>query len=331
MKRSNFLLAFILLLTLVLAACAQPATPTEAPTSLPVVMTDTPAPTAAPAATPTSSSIVLTDGLDRTVTLAAPAQRVVSLAPSNTEILFAVGAGGQVVGRDNFSNYPPEVENLPALGDFMGYSIEQIVALNPDLVLLAEIHPRELVKTLEDAGLTVYYLKNPLTLEEMYDNLVVVGELTGHKAEAEALVERLKVRVAAVQEKLASIQEKPTVFYEIDGTDPSKPWTTGGGTFIDTLLEMAKAENIGRAIGTQFGQMSIEAILEADPDFILLGNANFGMTPELVAARAGWGELTAVKEGRVLPFNDDLASRPGPRLVDGLEELARLLHGITLP
>lgn len=310
MKRYSVLLVFVLLLSLVLSACAQPATP---------------------AATPTPSPIVMTDGLGRTVTLAAPAQRVVSLAPSNTEILFAVGAGGQVVGRDNFSNYPPEALELPGLGDFMGFSIEQIVALNPDLVLLAEIHPPELVKSLEDAGLTVYYLKNPLTMEEMYPMLITVGELTGHKAEAEALVSRLSVRVAAVQQKLADVEKRPTVFYEIDGTDPSKPWTTGSGTFIDTLLEMAKAENVGRAMGSQYGQMSIEALLEADPDFILLGDANFGMTPEMVIARPGWGELTAVKEGRVLPFNDDLASRPGPRLVDGLEELARILHGVTLP
>ncbi len=310
MKRQSILFVIALLLALLLGACAQPATP---------------------AATPTPSPIVMTDGLGRTVTLAAPAQRVISLAPSNTEILFAVGAGGQVVGRDNFSNYPPEALELPGLGDFMGFSIEQMVALQPDLVLLAEIHPPELVKSLEDAGLTVYYLKNPLTIEEMYPMLITVGELTGHKAEAEALVSRLSVRVAAVQQKLAGIERRPTVFYEIDGTDPSKPWTTGSGTFIDTLLEMAGAENVGRAMGSQYGQMSIEALLEADPDFILLGDANFGVTPEQVAARAGWNELTAVKEGRVLPFNDDLASRPGPRLVDGLEELVRILHAVPVP
>lgn len=310
MKRQSILFVIALLLALLLGACAQPATP---------------------AATPTPSPIVMTDGLGRTVTLAAPAQRVISLAPSNTEILFAVGAGGQVVGRDNFSNYPPEALELPGLGDFMGFSIEQMVALQPDLVLLAEIHPPELVKSLEDAGLTVYYLKNPLTIEEMYPMLITVGELTGHKAEAEALVSRLSVRVAAVQQKLAGIERRPTVFYEIDGTDPSKPWTTGSGTFIDTLLEMAGAENVGRAMGSQYGQMSIEALLEADPDFILLGDANFGVTPEQVTARAGWNELTAVKEGRVLPFNDDLASRPGPRLVDGLEELVRILHAVPVP
>lgn len=310
MKRQSVIASILLLLALILSACAAPA---------------------APAATPTASPLVMTDGLGRTVTLAQAAQRVVSLAPSNTEILFAVGAGSQVVGRDNFSNYPPEALELPGLGDFMGFSIEQIVALNPDLVLLAEIHPPELVKSLEDAGITVYYLKNPLTMEEMYSMLITVGELTGHKTDAQTLVSQLSLRVAAVQQKLANIEERKTVFYEIDGTDPSKPWTTGSGTFIDTLLEMAKAENIGRAMGSQYGQMSIEALLEADPDFILLGDANFGVTPEQVIARPGWGELTAVKEGRVLPFNDDLASRPGPRLVDGLEELARLLHGVTLP
>lgn len=306
MKRSSIAIVLTLALTLILAACSPAATPQP---------------------TPTASPISLIDGLGRSVILQSPAQRVVSLAPSNTEILFAIGAGAQTIGRDEFSNYPPEAAGLPSVGGSMGnYSIEQIIALTPDLVLAAEINAPELVKSLEDAGLTVYYLSNPADLAGMYTMLLTVGTLTGRRGEAESLVASLTVRAAVVEQKLSQVSQRPTVFYEIDGSEPAKPWTAGSGTFIDTLLNQAAADNIGAAMGMPYGQMSIEALLEADPDFILLGDANYGVTPEQVAARAGWEQLRAVKAGRVLPFDDDLVSRPGPRQVEGLELLAKLIH-----
>ena len=147
-----------------------------------------------------SEPLVLTDGLNRTVALAAPAQRIISLAPSNTEILFAVGAGAQVIGRDEFSNYPQKAVSLPSVGGSFGeYNSETIVNLKPDLVLAAEINSPEQVKTLEDLGLTVYYLSNPQDLPGMYENLLLVAKMTGHEAEANKLVEDLKERVAAVE------------------------------------------------------------------------------------------------------------------------------------
>ena len=188
----------LLALTLLLAACAPVVTPE------PTVIPATEAPSLFPP-TP-SNNVSLTDGLGRQVILAEPAQKVVSLAPSNTEILFAIGAGGQTVGRDLFSDYPAEALSLPDIGGSMGeYNLEAIVALQPDLVLAAEINPSELVKSLEDLGLTVFYLKNPTTLEEMYANLEIVAQLTGREAEAAALVESLKARVAAVDEKIAPL------------------------------------------------------------------------------------------------------------------------------
>jgi iron complex transport system substrate-binding protein len=283
----------------------------------------------APAETrvPTAEPIVLTDGLSRTVTLAEPAQRVISLAPSNTEILFAVGAGAQVIGRDEFSNYPQEAASLPSVGgSFGGYNSETIVNLKPDLVLAAEINTPEQVKTLEDLGLTVYYLSNPKDLPGMYQNLLLVAKLTGHEAEANKLVETLKGREAAVEAKLSSITDKPSVFYEIDSTDPNAPYTTGPGTFMDLLINMAGGINIGSALSSSWAQISLEELIIQDPDLIILGDSNYGVTVESVAARAGWAELSAVKEGRVYPFDDDLVSRPGPRLVEGLEELAKLIH-----
>src|SRR3990170_1530792 len=279
------------------------------------------------AAASTTKPIELTDGLGRQVALTAPIQRVVSLAPSITESLFAIGAGDQVVGRDEFSNYPPEAAGLPSVGGyFSDYNYEAIVELNPDLVLAAEINTPEQVKALEDLGLSVYYLSNPTTLEEMYNSLQLLATLTGHETQAAQLIEALTTRVEAVQDKLSDVSDHPGVFYELDSTDPNAPYTAGPGTFIDTLISMAGGENIASELPSQYGQISIEALLLQNPDIILLGDAAYGATPESVAERTGWEALEAVKSQRVYPFNDDLVSRPGPRLVDGLEALAELLH-----
>jgi iron complex transport system substrate-binding protein len=299
MLRKNLLLT--LLLSLFLAACG--------------------------AAVPASGNLTFTDGLGREVKLDGPAQRIVSLAPSNTEILFAIGAGSQMVGRDEFSDYPEEAKSLPSIGGSFGeYNAEAIVALEPDLVLAAEINTPELVKQLEDLGLTVYYLKNPVTLEEMYTNLEIVGQLTGHNVAD--LVDSLKSRVQAVDEKVALASARPTVFYEIDASDASKPYTYGPGTFGDLLITRAGGVNLSTLAGIAdpYPQVSLEQIVATDPTMIVLGDSIWGVTPESVQARAGWESIDAVKNNQIFAFDDNLVSRPGPRLVDGLEQLAKLLH-----
>lgn len=270
----------------------------------------------------------LTDGLDRAVEFTEPAKKVVSLAPSNTELLFAVGAGDQVIGRDAFSDFPAEAIELPDVGGSMGkYNLEAITALKPDLVLLAEINSPELVKSLEDLGLRVYYLSNPTDLEGMYANLQIVGQLTGNTKEAKALVDELQSRVVKVEKAVATVETKPMVFYEIDGTsDPAKPWTTGPGTFMDTLINKAGGVNAAGELDGAWVQMSQEDLILKNPDFILLGDAAYGVTLEDVTNRSGWNVMTAVKTGEIHPFDDDLASLPGPRLVDGLVNLTSIIH-----
>ena len=304
---------FFVLLTLafLLVACSPASTPQPASLVTEVA---------------TSGPITMSDGLGRTVTLNGPAQRIVSLAPSNTEILFAVGAGTQVAGRDEASDYPDEALSLPTVGGWSGFSTESIVALQPDLVLAGGINTPELVASLESLGLRVYFLPNPATIEEMYANLETVGLLTGHEAETAALVEALKVRVAAVDEKIAAVTERPSVYYELDATDPTKPYTAGPGSFVDLLIQRAGGANVGAQLQGQWVQISLEELLILDPDMILLGDALYGETPEKVAARPGWEVLSAVQDGRIYPFDDTLVSRPGPRLVDALEAMARFLH-----
>ena len=294
---------FVTLLITLLAACAPQAAATTAPANL-----------------------AFTDGLEREVTLNGVPQRIISLAPSNTEILFAIGAGDQVVGRDTLSDFPEEAKNATDIGStFDALNTELIVSLKPDLILAAQINTPEQVKQLEDLGLTVYYLKNPTTIEGMYGNLELVAQMTGHEEEAATMIESLKRRVAAVDEKIAPISSRPSVFYELDGTDPAKPYTAGKGTFITQLIERAGAQNIAADL-EEYPQLSLEQVVAADPAFIILGDARYGVTPESIAQRPGWENLSAVKNGKVVPFNDDLVSRPGPRLVEALEELAKLLR-----
>ena len=316
-------LAFILLaLGLILTACAPAATPIST-----VIPIETTIQTTAPTIAPTPVGITLTDGLGREVKLASPAHKIISLAPSNTEILFAIGAGSQVVGRDKYSDYPDAAKSVIDIGDtFKDLNTEQIVSLHPDLVLAAEINAPEQVKTLEGLGLTVYYLKNPTTLEEMYGNIETVAKLTGHEADATTLIASLKARVAAVDAKIATATTKPTVFWELDATDPAKPYTIGSGTFIDLLIQRAGGTNAAGTLKDQYPQVSLEQVVAWNPAFIVLSDAVYGVTAAAVKARPGWGKLNAVKAGNVVPVDDNLFSRPGPRLVDGLEALAKLLH-----
>lgn len=272
-------------------------------------------------------AISVQDGLGRQITLEQPAQRIVSLTPSVTEILFAIGAGTQVVGRDSFSNYPPEAADIQDVGGSMGvYSIETIVSLKPDLVIAAEINTPEQVSALENMNLKVYYLANPEDIEGIFAMIQEVGILSGRTKEAKALSSSLSKRADQVMKNAAKQEVIPLVFYELDGTDPAKPWTSGPGSFVDLLISKAGGKNVGAVLQSQWAQISIEELLVQDPDIILLGDAAYGVTPEQVSARPGWNGLTAVKEGRVYPFNDDLVSRPGPRLIDGLEELAKIFQ-----
>jgi iron complex transport system substrate-binding protein len=320
MKKFAFISAFMIILTMVMAACspAQSATPAA-------TLTATPPP--AVTATITSSVIVLTDGLGRTVTLDKTAQRIVSLAPSATETLYAVGAGAQMVGCDSFSDYPAEAKSLTDVGGSMGnYSYETIASLKPDLVVAAEINTADQVKSLEDLGLKVFYIANPKNFDELYQTIQTVGKLTGHDSEALALTDSLSSRVQAVKDTIAKATITPLVFYELDGTDAAKPWTSGPGTFMDQLITLAGGKNVGASLQSSWAQISVEDLIVQNPDIILLGDGAYGITAAQVGSRPGWAGIKAVKDNQIFTFDDNLVSRVGPRLVEGLETLAKLIH-----
>ncbi|MEJ2757216.1 MAG: cobalamin-binding protein [Anaerolineales bacterium] len=284
----------------------------EAPTEAPVVE---------------STIIELEDSNGVVVTLEGPAQRIISLAPSTTEILFAIGAGDQVVGREDFTNYPEAALALPSIGGTWGdLNIEAILGLEPDLVLAAPLTTPEQVQSLTDVGLTVFQVANPSDLDGMYDLLRTAAILTAHEEETETLIASLQERVDAVTDVIASAETTPLVFYELDSTDPSAPYTSGPGTYVDSLITLAGGENLGAAFEGAWVSVSSEELIDRNPEIILLGDSLFGVTVEDVSARPGWDAISAVQTGQVYPFNDDTVSRPGPRLVDGLEEMAKLIH-----
>ena len=283
-------------------------------------------PTATRAATVAAQSqLTLTDGLGRSVTLTAVPQRIASLSPAATEILFAVGAGDQVVAVDMFSNYPPEASTREKLDAFQP-SVEAIAGAQPDLVLVF-YDPGNLVEGLTNANLTVFFLETPTSVEGVLDQIRVLGKVTGHPQEAEGLVESMQEDISAVQERLAAVEQGPRVFHEVD----NQLYTVAPDSFVGNLYTILKAQNIAAGTGQAFPQLSQEAIIEADPEVIILGDAVGGESPETVKARPGWGSISAVKNDRIYVVDPDIVSRPGPRLADALETLARALYPERFP
>jgi iron complex transport system substrate-binding protein len=245
------------------------------------------------------------------LTLDAQPQRIVSLAPSLTEMLFAIDAGSQVVAVDEYSTYPTSAP----ITDLSGYTpnAEAIATYNPDLVVLSD-DIGEIVAALEALEIPVYHGLAAATVADTYQQISDLGALTGHDSEAEALVETMRTDLEKLVEDLPTRAEPLTYFYELD----NQYYTVTSQTFIGSLFTAAGLVNIADADNDNpYPQLSEEAILQADPDLIFLSDTYpGGETPQTVAARPGWGELTAVRSGGVIALDTDIASRWGPRIVD---------------
>jgi iron complex transport system substrate-binding protein len=269
--------------------------------------------------------LTLTDDAEREIQIEGVPQRVISLAPSNTEILFALGLGDKVVGVTEFCDYPPEVKEVEKVSG-VEPNLEKIVELQPDLVVyIGGAAQLEKAQAMEELGLKVLILA-PSDIEGIFADIELVGKATGTEDKARELVAQLRRRVEEVTTKVAGAEDKPLVFYEVDATDPSRPYTAGPGSFIDALITMAGGVNLGGSAEMEWAQFSAEEIIAQDPQIIILGDANYGVAPDSVRARPGWEAITAVKNGAIYPIDDILVSRPGPRIVEGLEELARIIH-----
>ena len=267
------------------------------------------------------------DDLDREVSIPSEVTSVVTLAPSLTETVYFLGGEDLITGTDINSDYPESIEKVKKVTSWStGPDYEMLLALAPDIVFASEMTSLAEISNMEKLGLTVYCVKNPADFDELFESILTIGGVIGREPEAVDLVESLRVRVDTVKDAMKDCEDKTLVFYEMDATDPTKPWTAGKNTFISDIISLSCGVNLGDELEGDWAQISLEALIKSDPDVILLGDAAYGNSPEAVAARTGWGELTAVKNNKLYEFDDNLVSRPGPRLVEGLEVIAGLLH-----
>jgi iron complex transport system substrate-binding protein len=312
--------------SLVFAACTPGAGPTvtippDATSSAQPAETGTPSPARSEAG---AFPLTLTDDEGTVVELAAEPGRIVSLTPAATETLFALGVGDRIVGKvEDFSLYPPEAAAIPDVAKFGEVDVEQIVSLEPDLVVAGgnNFNPPDKIEQLRGLGVAVLVLYAP-DIATVFGDLELIGLAAGRADEAKDLTASMMAAFDRVEAATADL-ERPRVFYELDASQ--KIYTAADDSFLAAMIELAGGEPITTGSTTNF-EIPLEVLVTADPEVILLGDAAYGVTADAVAARPGWGVMTAVQEGQIRPIDDIIVTRPGPRLADGLLALAAAIH-----
>jgi iron complex transport system substrate-binding protein len=290
-RGTNLFLVALLSTVLVLAACT---TPVQTPTQYVV------------------------DDLGRLVAINGTPQRIISLAPSNTEILFALGLGDKVVGVTMYCDYPPEAQDKEKVGDYYGPDIEKIIALQPDLILATDFHRFDLIPALEQQGFAVFAVA-PQTLDDVLESIQKIGEITGKEAEASELVKGMKSKIEEIEEQTKALEQKPRVFY-MTWHDPM--WTVGRNTWIDDLITIAGGVNIFSQYFESGAMVEIEWVIFLNPEIIIASEWSYDWALNATELAS----TSASQTGRIYTFDDDLAQRPGPRLVEGLDWFAYLIH-----
>jgi iron complex transport system substrate-binding protein len=272
------------------------------------------------AASAAAFPVTVTDFQGRSVAIATKPGRIVSIGPSNTEFLFALTAGDRVVGVDDFSDQPAAAKSKEKVGG-VKVSLEKVASLKADLIVTVKFSDGTLERlaALAPAVLVV----DPQSLGDAAKTALLLGRAVG--ADGAKLATDIDARVNAVRTKTGTAP-RPRVFHEVDASDPAKLFTVGPGSFIDELIAVAGGANVAAKASGAYPQLSLEEIVRADPEVVVLGDADYGVTPDQVAARPGWSAIKAVKDRKIFPIADSLVSRPGPRLGEAAEAYAKLLH-----
>lgn len=297
-----------LLFLLLSLSCVPVASP--ALTSPPATAT-----AAGTAAFPTS----VTDFQNRSVAISKRPERIVSIGPSNTEFLFALGAGDRVVGDDDYSDEPAAARTKEHVGG-VKVNLEKVASLKPDLIITVKFSDGTLEALTQTSA--VVLVVDPQGAADVARSATLIGKAIG--APGEALAADIQKRLDAVKAK-TDAAPKLKVFHEIDASDPAKIYSVGPGSFIDDLIKLAGGTNVFATAKTAYPTVSGEEIIRSDPDVIILGDALYGTTPDSVATRPGWAALSAVKNDRVYP-GQSVFGRPGPRLGEAAEAYAKLVH-----
>jgi iron complex transport system substrate-binding protein len=258
------------------------------------------------------------DDLGRLVAINGTPERIISLAPSNTEILFALGLGDKVVGVTMYCDYPPEAQDKEKVGDYYGPDIEKIIALEPDLILATDFHRFDLIPALAEQGFTVFAVA-PQTLDDVLESIQKIGQITDKETEALELVNGMTSKIEEIEEQTKGLEEKPRLFY-MTWHDPM--WTVGRNTWIDDVINTSGGVNIFSQYFESGAMVEIEWVILLNPEIIITSEWSYDWAlnaTELASTNAS-------QTGRIYTFDDDLAQRPGPRLVEGLEWFAHLIH-----
>ena len=335
--KKNQLLALLLaavMLLAVLTGCAaktepaqeEPAQTETAPEQEQPAPAEEAAPAEEPEAEEASEAVTLTDMTGREITLDAPAERVVALTASDCEILYALGAGDLLVGRGEYCDYPAEVLDVPSVQSGYDTNIEQIIALEPQVLLMSTMaQTEEQVQQLEAAGVHVV-VSDAQDIEGTYTAINMIGELTGKQAEAASIVESMQKTFDEIRANAGDGTK--SVYFEVSPLQYGL-WTAGSGTFMDEIANMLGLTNCFADV-TGWGEISEEQVLERNPDYIVTISMYYGEGPtpeEEILSRTGWENVTAVKDGKILNLQNNELSRPGPRLADGAKAMYDFVYG----
>ncbi len=343
-RRRLAVLVPLLFLVAALAACSptgssSPSLPTASPTSIIVppatgLPGSTPPASVAPSSTPVAAAwpLTLVDDEGTTVSLPAEPQKIVSLSPATTEILFAVGAGSRVVATTSFDDYPPQAVGLPHVATYQGVDVEKIVGLGADLVVAGGngFNPPDAIAKLRSLGIPVLVVYAPNVAGVLKD-VSLVAAAAGEPAAGSALAASMRSGIDGIAKAVAADSKgpKPRVFYELDATKDI--YGPADNSFVTEMISLAGGDPITTGSPTVFS-ISLEKLVAADPQIIVLGDSNYGVTADQVKARPGWEGMTAVRSGAIRGVDDTLVTRPGPRLVAGLFALARAIEpAVPLP
>ena len=267
------------------------------------------------------------DSAEREVRVPGKVERIVSLAPSATETLFAIGAGGKLVGVDDFSDYPAAAADIRKVGA-LSPDIERVVALEPDLVVGAFITAPETIEKIEAAGIAVW-IADSTDVRGVPGAIELLGRAIGHGDEAANVASKLLGEIDSIIAIVSATEHRPRVFHELDATNPTKPYTVGPGNFVHSLITLAGGDNIFADAPMAYPQVSFEQVLARNPEAIILADAPFGVSAESVRGRTGWETIDAVAHDRLFAVTEEVSDQmsiPGPRIGRGLRAIAEFLH-----
>ena len=252
-----------------------------------------------------------------------PPQRIVSLVPAVTEILFAIGAGEKLVGVTQHCYYPPQARTITSIGGFSGatMSVEQIRVLNPDLVFISEDMHGRILSLLDELQINSFAVE-PRSFEEVFDTINMIGAVTGFQQSAQQLINGMKDKISLIEENIQG-RQRPTVFWLLE---ENPLMTAGGGTFVSEAIDLGGGRNIFGDLREHWPLVSRELVLLREPEWVFIGD-DIGNNVELQSSPF-WQTINAVKDGRIAIINVDILYRYGPRLVDGVASIAKILHGL---